>query len=125
MEITEDFAYGKLIITGYKPGCVLINNEPYHQSLIVNPESLIFPWGVTEISQLNQTTLASILNDQPEIVIIGTGESLILPEPNIIALFAQHQIGLETMNTSAACRTYGILVAEGRKATAGIIFPKS
>ena len=123
MDITEDIADGKFIITGYKPGCILINNEPHHQSLIVNPESLISPWKVTEVSQLDQKSLAPILKDQPEIVIIGTGEFLILPEPKIIALFAQHQIGLETMNISAACRTYGILVAEGRKATAGIIFP--
>ena len=77
------------------------------------------------MSQLNESTLASVLEDRPEIMIIGTGETLILPEPKIIALFAQHQIGLEAMNTSAACRTYGILVAEGRKATVAIIFPKN
>jgi len=124
MDITEDFANATFTITGYKPGCVLINHNPYQQSLIVSPESLISPWEVTDITHLNETSLASILDNRPEIVIIGTGGTLILPAPKIIALFAQHQIGLETMNTSAACRTYGILVAEGRKATAGIIFPK-
>lgn len=125
MDITQDFADSKFIITGYKPGCVIVNNEPYHQSIIVNPETLISPWEVTDIKDLNETTLATILEDQPEIVILGTGETLVLPEPKIIALFAQHGIGLEFMNTSAACRTHGILIAEGRKATAAIIFAKN
>ena len=125
MDITQDFADAKFIITGYKPGCVLINNEPYQQSFITSPESLITPWDVTNIKDLNETTLAHVFKDRPEIMIIGTGETLILPEPKIIALFARHQIGLETMNTSAACRTYGILIAEGRKATAGIIFSET
>jgi uncharacterized protein len=125
MDITEDFADAKYIITGYKPGCVLINDEPHQQSFITSPESLITPWEVTDIKDLNELTLAPILKDRPEILIIGTGETLVLPEPKIIALFAQHQIGFETMNTSAACRTYGILIAEGRKATAGIIFSQT
>ncbi len=124
MDITEDFADAKFIITGYEPGKVLINHKAYQQSLIISPESLVHPWKVTDVLHLNEDTLVSILEDQPEIMIIGTGEALILPEPKIIALFAQHQIGLETMNTSAACRTYGILIAEGRKAAAGIIFPE-
>ncbi|MDH3609144.1 MAG: MTH938/NDUFAF3 family protein [Gammaproteobacteria bacterium] len=124
MDITQDFADANFVITGYESGSVFINNQAHQQSLIISSDSLIYPWEVNDVFQLNETSLASILEAQPEILIIGTGETLILPEPKIIALFAQHQIGLETMNTGAACRTYGILVAEGRKATAGIISPK-
>jgi len=123
MDITQDFADAKYIITGYKPGCVLINHEPYQDSFIINSDSLVTAWEVTQVSDLNETTLATIFKSPPEIMIIGSGETLVLPDPKIIALFAQHQIGLETMNTSAACRTYGILIAEGRKAAAGIILP--
>ncbi len=124
MDITQDFADAKFMITGYEPDNVQINHETYQQSFIISPESLVHPWSVTEVSHLNEATLSSVFKNRPEIMIIGTGDTLILPEPKIIALFAQHQIGLETMNTSAACRTYGILVAEGRKTTAGIIFPE-
>lgn len=123
MDITQDFADAKFIITGYQSDCVFINHEPHKESFIVSPESLIKSWEVTNISHLNATTLASVFKHPPEIMIIGTGETLMLPEPKVIAMFAQHQIGLETMNTSAACRTYGILIAEGRKAAAGIILP--
>jgi len=125
MDFTQDFADANYIITGYEPGNVFINNLIHQQSLIISPDSLISPWEVADVSQLNEASLASVLENQPEIMIIGTGETLVLPEPKIIALFAQHRIGMEAMNTSAACRTYGILVAEGRKATAGIIFPKN
>ena len=122
MDITQDFADAKFVITGYELDVVFINNEPQQQSFIVSPDSLVTPWKVKNIKHLNETTLVSIFENPPEIMIIGTGESLILPEPKIIALFAKHHIGLETMNTNAACRTYGILIADGRKATAGIIY---
>ena len=125
MDLTQDFADAKYMITGYQSDCVLINEKPHYQSLIVSPESLISPWEVTHIKHIDETNLASIIQQQPEILIIGSGEQLQLPEPKIIALFAQHQIGLETMNTSAACRTYGILIAEGRNAAAAIIFPET
>jgi len=122
MDITQDFADANFIITGYKPDCVLINHEAHQKSFIISPDSLLTTWEVTDVSHLNEVTLASIIDNPPEIMLIGTGDILVLPDPKIIALFAQHKIGLETMNTSAACRTYGILIAEGRKAAAGIIF---
>ncbi len=95
MDITQDFADAKFIITGYELDNIIINNKAYQQSLIISPESLLHPWKVTDVSHLNEITLAPILEDRPEIMIIGTGKTLILPEPKIIALFAQHQIGLE------------------------------
>lgn len=125
MEITQDFCDAKFIITGYKAGSVMINNEPHLKSLIIGPELLISPWNVTKPSDLDENNLEIIIQQNPEIVIFGTGEKLVLPDPKIIALFAQHGIGLESMNTMAACRTYGILIAEGRKAIAGIIFPNN
>ena len=123
MDITQDFADAKFMITGYDQECVMINNTPHHHSVLVSSDILISPWQVKNISDLNESNLNEIFQHQPEIAIIGTGKNLVLPEPKIIALFSQYGIGLETMNTSAACRTYGILIAEGRKTMAGIIFP--
>jgi len=122
MSLTQDFTEASFMITGVQPGCVMINNKAYSQSLVVSSDKLMIPWKVTHVDQLNENNLAAIFKAQPEIVLIGTGDQLILPEPKILALFAQQKIGLETMSTSAVCRTYGILVAEGRKASAAIIF---
>lgn len=102
---------------------MLINNEPHAQSLIICPDELITPWQVTNVNQLNVSNLDAIIKLQPEVVLLGTGNRANFPDAKIIALFAQHGIGLETMNTQAACRTYGILVAEGRRAVAALIFP--
>jgi len=122
MSLTQDFAEASFIITGIQPGCVMINNEAYSQSLVVSSDKLMIPWEVTHVDQLNENNLAAIFKAQPEIVLLGTGDQLIFPEPKILALFAQQKIGFETMNTSAVCRTYGILIAEGRKVSAALIF---
>ncbi len=123
MSLTQDFVDANFIITGYRPGCVLINNEPHSRSLVVCPDKLIAPWEVTSVDQLHEDNLATIINLDPEVVLFGTGDRLILPKPKILALFAQYKIGLETMKTNSACRTYGILIAEGRRTAAAFIFP--
>jgi len=125
MDITQDINEAKYSITGYETDCVFINQEPYKQSLIISPDSLITDWEVMNLTQLNNENLIQFITYQPEIVIIGTGEKLVLPDPKIIAFFAQHRIGFETMNTAAACRTYGILAAEARKIMVGIVFPET
>ncbi|MEM7402185.1 MAG: Mth938-like domain-containing protein [Pseudomonadota bacterium] len=121
MDLTQDKADAKYLITGYTADCVMVNNEPHYKSLIIAPNTLISSWEVNDISQLNEKNLAQITRQQPEIVLIGTGQQLQLPDPKMIAYFAHHQIGLEAMNTQAACRTFGILAAEARKVMAGII----
>jgi len=89
MDITQDFADANFIITGYKPDCVLINHEAHQKSFIISPDSLLTTWEVTDVSHLNEVTLASIIDNPPEIMLIGTGDILVLPDPKIIALFAQ------------------------------------
>ena len=123
MSLTQDIADASYMITGYDSGCILINNERYTQSLVVYPDKLLSPWDVTDVSKLNADNLAAIFALRPEVVLLGTGDQLALPHPKIIALFSQYRIGLEFMTSPAACRTYGILVSEGRKAAAAIIFP--
>ena len=92
MDLTQDFSDSGFIITGYRPGRVLINNEPYSRSLIVCPDKLITAWEVTHVQQLDKTSLSVIFDLQPEIVLIGTGEQMILPDGEIIAWFAQQKL---------------------------------
>lgn len=122
MSLTQDIDDSNYIITGYKSGCVLINHESYSKSLIICPDKLITPWKVTHIDQLNETTLTEVFDLKPEVVLLGTGEQLLLPNPKILALFSDYKIGLEAMSTNAACRTYGILTSEGRRTAAAFIF---
>lgn len=123
MDLTQDFSDSSFVITGYQTGRVLINNEPYSESLIVSPEKLITAWEVTGIRQLDKDRISAILGLQPEIVLLGSDEPGRFPNGEIIAWFAQKKIGLECMNLTAACRTYGILVSEGRRVAAALILP--
>ena len=122
MDLTQDIINANFIITGYQPDYILINHKHYSQSLIVCPDKLVTCWKVTSTEQLNKKSVTTILDLNPEVVLLGTGERLTLPSPKILAMFAQHNIGFEAMNTSAACRTYGILLAEERRVAAAIIF---
>ncbi len=123
MSLTQDFADASYIITGYQADHVLINDEPHMKSLIICPDELITTWDITHVKQLNKDNVNTIIKLKPEIVLLGTGEQAVFPEAKIIALFAKYHIGIETMSTHAACRTYGLITAEGRRAAAGLIFP--
>ena len=123
MDITRDISNSEFAITGYRSGQVLINNAPYSKSLIVCPDKLVTTWDVHQIHQLKPSTLSVMLDLHPEIVLIGTGEKMACPTGEIVAWFAKQKIGLETMNTPAVCRTFGILVSEGRQVAAAFIFP--
>ncbi len=121
MDITQDFAEATYVITAYQPGCVFINDEPHTENLIISPEQVIIPWNTNSISDLSEESCEALISMQPEIVILGSGAKLQMPNPRILELFSRQHIGLETMNTHSACRTYGILIAESRKAVAGLI----
>ena len=123
MDLIQDFADSSFVITGYQAGCVLVNDKSYSESLIVSPERLITAWGVTSIRQLGKDCFLTILDLQPEIVLVGSNEQGIFPGGEVLAWLARQKIGLECMNMSAACRTYGILVSEGRRVAAALIFP--
>ena len=123
MDLTQDFADSSFVITGYQTGRVLVNDKPYSKSLIVSPERLITTWDITSIRQLDKDCFSTILDVQPEIVLVGSDEPGIFPEGEVLAWLARQKIGLECMNMTAAFRTYGILVAEGRRAAAALIFP--
>ena len=123
MDLTQDIADSSFVITGYQTGRVLVNDKPYSKSLIVSPERLISAWEITSIRQLDKACFSTILDVQPEIVLVGSDEPGIFPGGEVLAWLAQQKIGLECMNMNAACRTYGILVSEGRRVAAALIFP--
>lgn len=108
-------------ITAYQAGSVSINQQRYHNSVIVTPQQLISDWPVAALAQLDATHIAQILALQAEIVLIGCGEQHQFISPKLTAPLTQAQIAVESMTTAAACRTYNILLSEGRKVLAALI----
>lgn len=121
MPLAEERITSRYSISAYTSNDITVNEKQYQQSLILSPETLINPSPINSIDDLNDDTLQSVLALNPDVVLLGTGEKQIFPEPRIFALLGEKGIGLEVMNTGALCRTFNILVAEDRDVVAIVI----
>jgi uncharacterized protein len=121
MPLAEEIITGSYSVQAYDKGQVTINEKIYQQSLILSAREIISPWPVNDITELTTQHLQSIVEQKPEVVLLGTGEKQQFPDIEIIGYFAQLGLGLEVMNNGAACRTFNILVAEDRQVVAALI----
>jgi uncharacterized protein len=107
--------------TGYGEGYVMVNAVRYERSLVVLPDRPVEAWAVAAVDALRQEDLQFLGALGVEIVLLGTGASLHFLRPHLLQPLARAGVGVEVMDTRAACRTYNILVAEGRKVAAALI----
>ena len=121
MTLDLDVNQAKYQIKGYSPEKIQVNDIVYSHSIIVSPEKLIDNWKPQTISELTQTDLSIIIELSPAILLIGTGKNLVFPELEIYGDLINEGIGIEVMDTSAACRTYNALTAENRNVVAALI----
>lgn len=116
MQFEENQQPEEFILDGYEPGHIEINGEAHCQPVILQPGQIRFLEMVSP-TELDAETL--LQNDDavpyPEVMLIGTGEKQIFLHPKIAAALAAKGIGLESMSTAAACRTYMVLQSEGRR----------
>lgn len=112
-------------ITGYGIGYIEVNSKVYPHALIVQPEGEISPWPVSAFADLSSDNLSSLCVFKPELIIIGTGKKQQFLKPELIKPLIQAKIGFEMMDSQAACRTYNILMNEGRQVLAAIILDTS
>lgn len=111
---------GQNLFTGYGPGYVAINSARQEKNVIVTADR-IMDWNIAGFEALGAGDFELLLGLQPEIVILGTGDTLRFPAPTLSRSLATAGVGFEAMDTRAACRTYNILTAEGRKVAAAIL----
>jgi uncharacterized protein len=121
MPLAEEKITSQYSISGYYPGEIIVNGSAYHESLILSAQSIHCPWPVLSVEQLNESDLRPVLDMNPRVVLLGTGERQKFPDARIFGLFGQRGIGLEVMDNGALCRTFSILVAEDRDVVAAII----
>jgi uncharacterized protein len=110
-------------LTGYGAGFLAVNGIRYEHALVVTPEAAPQRWLVESASVFTAEAAGLLLAGSPEIVIIGTGPTQIFPEPARLRPLIDARIGVEIMNTPAACRTYNVLMGEGRRVLAAICLP--
>lgn len=108
-------------IDSYTADSIIINGKPYTSSLIISPKQLILDWEPESFSSLATQHFDRITALEPEIIILGTGHQIHFPDEQIIAQILELNIGLETMDTGAACRCYNLLISEGRNVVAALL----
>ena len=109
------------LFTAYGEGYVAVNMEKHEKNLILLPNSIIPEWSTATATTLTEADMQKLLHLGTEIVLLGTGNKLRFPPGALLRPFAPAGIGLEVMDAQAACRTYNILAAEGRKVAAAIL----
>lgn len=120
MKLHLNFTDQRFVIQNYGDAYVTINGQRHEHSLILTPEKRL-DWASMDAASLDEETLAPLLADEPELVIIGTGPRQMVPNATIMRFFARHGIGLEFVSTPAACRIYNILAGEGRRVGCGLM----
>jgi uncharacterized protein len=111
---------GRNLFTGYGDGYVAINDRRYERNVIVAPERPVAEWDAPSFEALTPAHFETVAELKPEIVLLGTGDTLRFPRPELTRALADASIGFEVMDTRAACRTYNVLMAEGRQVVAMI-----
>ncbi len=108
-------------VTAYDDGGVEINAKRFAYSLLLMPEVPPRPWPAATFEELTVDHFALIEQDVPDVVILGTGARQRFVHPKLTAALAARRVGVECMDSKAACRTYNILMGEGRKVTLALI----
>ena len=112
-------------ILGYGPGWVGLGHnglaEKIERSVVIGSRGERFDWGCENFDQLTEQHFAMLTTSQPELVIFGSGTRLRFPPAVFLRSVLQKRIGIETMDTLAACRTYNILAGEGRNVIAALL----
>jgi uncharacterized protein len=107
--------------TGYGDGYVLVNGLRYEQSVVVVPDRPVEVWKLSALELLDEASITDLATLGAEILLVGTGRQLRFPDRRILRTFVGAGIGVEFMDTMAACRTYNILLGEDRAVAAALI----
>jgi uncharacterized protein len=114
-------AAGNQLITGYGEGWVEVRAVRYEQSLIVLPNQVITDWDVRDFDSLTAKHFERLAELKPEVVLLGTGKTHRFIHPRLTAPLTAIGVSVECMDTAAACRTYNILMAEGRHVAVALL----
>lgn len=112
---------GLNVFSGYGDGYVSVNGERHVASLIVMPREIVPGWAPARFEDLAADHFVTLAGCELEIVLLGTGARLRFPRPEVIRPLVEARMGIEVMDVQAACRTYNILMGEGRKVAAALV----
>ena len=122
MQLTRDNAAAN-IIRAWERGRLRVADRWVEGHVIVAADRIIETWQVDSPGALGAEDLEPAVALEPEIILLGTGDALALPDTDLMAALAERSIGLEIMSTPAACRTFNVLLSEQRRVVAALFNP--
>ena len=125
MKFQPDHLAGTNVITRLGTGEIWVGGTRFGSSLLVPWVGSVLPWHPNRIDDLAAQDFESVLALEPEVVLFGSGSRLRFVAPGLMRCLIDRRIGVETMDTAAACRTYNVLVSEGRRAAAALLLETS
>lgn len=120
MKLSLDSGAG-IVVTGAGAGWIRIGTEEVRDNVVLTPDRVVPGFAPRGFDALEAADFAALLPHEPELVILGTGASQRFPHPRVLASLIDVRVGVETMATLAACRTFNILSGEGRRVVAALI----
>jgi len=119
MKFAEDHNDAQYKITGYDTQGIYINGRLFERSILLSPMNIVDDWQPRVFSELEADHLDAFYSLKPEVIILGIGNKQTFPHSEILRRLTQEKVGFEIMDTQAACRTFNIIMAEGRNVVAG------
>ena len=125
MKLTVDARSAANFVRAYTADGFRIGQRDYAGSVIVSAEALVENWRPRSMDELAFADLEPALALSPEVLLIGGGARQTLPDPGLLAELYRSRVGFELMTTGAACRTYNVMLAEGRAVVAALMPARS
>lgn len=118
MQLTEHRNEQQLFLRHADAQSVTVIDRRLIRSIAIGASGIVEDFPASSVDTLDDAAIRTILNLQPEVVLLGTGARAVFPPQAVLAQFLQRGIGLETMDNAAAARTFNVLIGEGRRVVA-------
>lgn len=121
MEFNLEVPQDQFFIRSVSEKGIRVNQDYFNRPFIISGQRIVPEWNVMSVDDINEESLQVVFDLQPEVVLIGTGNTQVFLPPATQAHFFCRSVGFEIMTTDAACRTYNVLAAEGRQVVAALL----
>lgn len=120
MKLSQNSQTEQYSIRAYTDSSITVNEDTFTRPFVITAEKLLTDWSAPNFAELNSGHLHELKELEMEILLLGTGNQQRFPDPRLLLSLQERGIGIEVMTTPAACRTYNILLAEGRAVAAAL-----
>ena len=121
MEFNLEIPQNQFFIRSVSEKGICVNHDFFNRQIIISGQRIVPDWNVACVGDINEESLQEVFDLEPEVILIGTGNTQVFLPPAIQVHFFRRNVGFEVMTTDAACRTFNILVAEGRHVVAALL----